>query len=144
MTLYALTQDIFEPGVGDAYPVVRHIFYGKTEKEARGYYDAHLTTDAFMRDCTEKGQWEQVQCKTIEAKGEISHVPSIIGAICISPSQRKLHTAAETLALFLVVPFMAYLAQSKRLPGWARATAGLVGLSTLVVDGYLLYRYIRA
>lgn len=46
---------IYEPdGVGDAYPVVDHIFNGRSFKEAQGYYNAHLKSDAFFSGCVEK------------------------------------------------------------------------------------------
>ena len=38
--------DIYER---DVYPVVSHIFYGKTAKEAYGYFQAHMKTDEFLR-----------------------------------------------------------------------------------------------
>ena len=62
---HALVVDIYEPeGVGDAYPVVRHIFYGESQKEAHGYYESHMKTDEFMRDCVKKKKWKKVRCKT--------------------------------------------------------------------------------
>lgn len=64
MRLWKLVVDIFEPSVGFEYPVVRHEFYGRTKKEAEGYYQAHLTTDAFLRGCVEKKRWKRVQCET--------------------------------------------------------------------------------
>ena len=33
----------------NAYPVVSHIFYGKTAKEAYGYFQSHMKTDEFLR-----------------------------------------------------------------------------------------------
>ena len=38
--------DIYER---DQYPVVSHIFYGKTLKEANEYFQAHMKTDVFLR-----------------------------------------------------------------------------------------------
>jgi hypothetical protein len=140
--IYALRQDIYEKGVGDAYPVVSHIFYGKSENEAKGYYDAHMTTDQFMRDCTKRGRWEQVECKAINEP--IARVPSpVTGATCISAAQRAWHVSGELAAVTLVVPFMAYLATRKQLPAWARVGAAGVGLFSLIVDGYLLTRFLN-
>lgn len=57
--------DIFEPeGAGTDYPVVRHSFYGKTKEEAQGYYESHLKTDDFLKDCVDSNKWEQVKCTT--------------------------------------------------------------------------------
>jgi len=141
--LYALRQDIYEKGVGDAYPVVRHTFFGKTKAEAQGYYNAHMTTDQFMRDCTERGQWDQVICTPKEAGEPIADVPPIRGSICISETQRKVHIGGEVAALALVVPFMAYLTTRKQLPTWARAGAGTIGAISLLLDGYLLVRFLK-
>lgn len=60
--LWFVVVDIFEPSVGYSYPVVRHVFPGKTEEEARGYFEAHMTTDAFMRDCVREGRWSDIKC----------------------------------------------------------------------------------
>ena len=145
--MYALTQDIYEKAVGDAYPVVRHVFYGKTRDEAQRYFDAHMTTDQFMRDCTERGQWDEVVCQPQEAGAPVEHVLPINPAdraICISKRQRAWHVGSELAAVALVVPFMAYLATRKQLPGWARVGAAGVGIFSLVLDGALLYRYLKA
>ena len=54
---FKIIDAIYEPeGPGGYdYPVVEHIFRGETLEEALSYYDAHLTTDEFFRDCTETG-----------------------------------------------------------------------------------------
>ena len=65
---WRLVVDIYEKAVGmpseGGYPVVRHAFYGKTKKECRGYFSAHMGTDAFMSGCVDKGAWETVSCKS--------------------------------------------------------------------------------
>lgn len=43
------------------YPVVSHIFYGKTLKEAKGYLTAHMGTDSFLRAAVNKGYWRDLQ-----------------------------------------------------------------------------------
>lgn len=60
--LWRLVVDIYEPSVGYDYPVLRHVFPGKTKAEAYGTFRAHMTTDAFLRDCIERAQWETVKC----------------------------------------------------------------------------------
>lgn len=64
MRLWVLTVDIYEASVGRAYPVVQHNFFGETQEEALGYYEAHLTTDAFLRGCVERQRWKQIECST--------------------------------------------------------------------------------
>ena len=59
---WRLVVDIYERAVGPGYPVVTHLFYGQTQKEAQGYCDAHLKTDVFFRDCLSEGRWESVDC----------------------------------------------------------------------------------
>lgn len=62
---------------------------------------------------------------------------------CISPRQRQVHVASETVAVLVIAPFLAYLAQRRALPTWARVGAAAVAVGTLVVDGWLLSRYLR-
>ena len=60
---YKLVVDIYEPeGAGTDYPILRHEFFGRTEKEAEGYFRAHLATDTFLRGCVQKRRWRQVGC----------------------------------------------------------------------------------
>ena len=42
----SIQVNIYENNV---YPVVSHIFYGKTKKEAYGYFQSHMKTDEFLR-----------------------------------------------------------------------------------------------
>jgi hypothetical protein len=58
--LWALVIDIYE---SQTYPVVQHVFYGRTQAEAQGYYESHLKTDEFLRGCVERGRWRQVGCR---------------------------------------------------------------------------------
>lgn len=65
MTLYRLVHSIYEPeGAGMRYPILQHVFIGKTREEAIGYFDAHRKTDAFLRGCEERGRWQAVKCVT--------------------------------------------------------------------------------
>lgn len=63
---------------------------------------------------------------------------------CITPRQRDLHVATEAIALVAVAPFMLWLSRRRELEPWARRTALGIAVGTLVVDGYLLSRYVRA
>lgn len=60
----------------------------------------------------------------------------------ISQSQRRLHILSEAAAVTLVAPFMFYVATRKELPSWARFAAAAIGVGTIVVDGYLLAKYV--
>lgn len=62
----------------------------------------------------------------------------------ITPTQRTLHMTTEAVALFAVAPFMIWISGQKSLEPWARKYAMALGLGTLLVDGYLLSRYLRA
>lgn len=63
--------------------------------------------------------------------------------LCVSPEQRTVHVATEAIAVFVFVPFLAYLATRRReltkLERW-----GLWGMvaGTIAVDGSLLYRWV--
>jgi hypothetical protein len=60
---WALTVDIFEPeGAGTEYPVVRHVFFGKTQREAEHYLESHLKSDAFLRACMSGRGYRGIVC----------------------------------------------------------------------------------
>lgn len=59
---------------------------------------------------------------------------------CISPRQRDVHVVSEALALAVVAPFMVYVAVTARDPS-VRAAAAAVAVGTVLVDGWLLYRF---
>jgi len=61
--------------------------------------------------------------------------------IVISKQQRGLHVVSEAMALLITVPFFFYA--SRRLPtAMERKTALWMGVGALVVDGFLLFRYV--
>ena len=62
---WRMVVDIYELSVGYDYPVVRHIFTGRTPEEARAYFQAHLETDEFMRGCVEQRRWRDVVCAPV-------------------------------------------------------------------------------
>ena len=64
MALWACVHRIYESEVGDAYPVVEHVFYGRTRDEAVHYFHSHMKTDSFLRGCETKGRWDGVKCRT--------------------------------------------------------------------------------
>jgi hypothetical protein len=66
--LYVVRIDIFEPSA--PYPVVSHLFYGRTPEEARGNHAAHLQADAFLRACEEEGVYRgNVRCTARTTEG---------------------------------------------------------------------------
>lgn len=67
----------------------------------------------------------------------------MIERVSITKAQRDVHVAAEILGLTVVAPFSFYLATRKTLPAWARAASAGVGLGSLILDGYLLSRYLE-
>lgn len=67
----AVYIDIYENG----YPVVRHIFYGKTLSEARGYEKAHMQTDTFLRDAALKGEFEGMNVRVRRFVRTFSTIP---------------------------------------------------------------------
>lgn len=63
MRLHKLVHSIYEPdGAGMQYPILQHTFIGKTKAEALGYFNAHLTTDAFLRACEKCGRFHDFTC----------------------------------------------------------------------------------
>lgn len=59
--LVELVHEIYE---SPSYPVVVHVFKGKTKEEAQGYFDAHLKTDKFFAQCEKKGKFGDIKCRT--------------------------------------------------------------------------------
>jgi hypothetical protein len=60
--VWGYTVDIYEQTVGPKYPVVQHVFWGKTKAEAKGYYEAHLETDSFFKACIADGKFGDIEC----------------------------------------------------------------------------------
>lgn len=61
--MYAFVHDIFERQQRE--PIVRHVFIAPTEKQARHYYSSHLASDRFLRECQEKGTFDnRVDCRS--------------------------------------------------------------------------------
>lgn len=59
--------DTYEQGM---YPVVTHIFRGKTLDEAKSYFRAHMKTDSFLRSAVNTGYYKgmrtAVEMKEVE------------------------------------------------------------------------------
>jgi hypothetical protein len=58
--IYDLIVQTYEEG--NPVPVVTHIFHGKSAKQARGFYQAHLKADAFLRGCR-RGHFADFKCR---------------------------------------------------------------------------------
>ncbi len=63
------------------------------------------------------------------------------GRVCISKEQADKHIFWETAALFVQVPFMAFLAFQPTLAPVLRVGAAAIAVTTVAVDGSLLGRY---
>jgi hypothetical protein len=62
--LWAVVASTYEADIGDDYAVVSHTFFGRTQAEAVGYFQAHMGTDSFLRGCTEGGHFKSIECRT--------------------------------------------------------------------------------
>lgn len=66
------------------------------------------------------------------------------GSLCVSNTQRRIHIASESAAVFIGIPFLLWLAfkPNREIQPWEKA--GLVGFaaSTLIVDGGLLLSWL--
>ena len=49
-----IVVDIYEREI---YPIVTHIFRGKTMSEAKSYFKAHMKTDSFLRSAVNTGYY---------------------------------------------------------------------------------------
>ncbi len=67
----AIYVDIYE----NSYPVVRHIFYGKTFHEAERYERAHMQTDEFLRCAMTKGYFNDFPVRVKRFVRVFSSIP---------------------------------------------------------------------
>lgn len=56
-----LVVDIFERS--QPFPILTHLFRGRTQQQAEGYFRSHMTTDRFLSDCVTHGRWKDVECR---------------------------------------------------------------------------------
>jgi len=62
----------------------------------------------------------------------------------VSSTQRRVHVAAEVLAVLAVAPFMLYAATREReLRPAEKGLLATAAVGTLVLDSWLLYRFMR-
>lgn len=83
--IFSVTVDTYEDL---DYPIVRHTFYGRTEKEAMGYLEDHRRSDKLLRDC-QKGSFEGIACKNTKHTVRKVPVASIKASGKAKPSQLK-------------------------------------------------------
>jgi len=57
--MYVIRIDIYE---AKSYPIVRHEFRGKSQAEATRYFNAHMNTDSFLRECVKTGFYGNMKC----------------------------------------------------------------------------------
>lgn len=62
MKLYQIRVDIYEAATAYRYPVVTHLFHGRTKDEAQRYHRSHLKSDAFLRACEAGRAYRGVRC----------------------------------------------------------------------------------
>lgn len=64
--------------------------------------------------------------------------------VCIPGAQRNVHLVFEAAALLAVAPLLLWAATREReLTRVEKGALAAVAVSTIVVDGWLLYRYAR-
>ncbi len=57
--------------------------------------------------------------------------------------QRDVHIGSELLALLVVAPFMFALGRNTTLSPSTRRLSTAIGIGTLLVDGYLLHKFVK-
>lgn len=62
----------------------------------------------------------------------------------ISKSQHKVHVVAESIALFVVAPFLLSVSKNEGLTESQRRGLQATAVATILVDGYLLTRWAQA
>ena len=60
--LYRIVSRVYETG-GPGFPVVEHIFNGRTYSQALAFFRAHLRSDSFLRSCLTTGYYTGFSCR---------------------------------------------------------------------------------
>lgn len=69
MKLYQVRVDIFEPAT-PGFPIVTHLFTGKSREQAWHFHEAHRKSDVFMRECEDKHLYAgSVECQAMVSEG---------------------------------------------------------------------------
>ena len=79
------------------YPIVRHTFYGRTEKEAMGYLEDHRRIDKLLKGC-QKGSYEGIACNNTKPTVRKVPVASIKASGKAKPSKLKKDAVKGKLA----------------------------------------------
>lgn len=68
--LYQVRVDIYESATRYEYPVVTHLFHGRTKEEAWKIHASHRESDSFLRECEDKGVFKgRVHCRAQISEG---------------------------------------------------------------------------
>lgn len=62
----------------------------------------------------------------------------------VPQSQRQLHVASESIALLVIAPFLLGVAQTPTLTPAQRQGLRATAIATILVDGYLLTRWLNS
>jgi len=69
--IYQVRVDIFEPST-KGFPVVTHLFNGRSKEEAWHYHESHRKSDRFLKDCEDKHLFAgSVECVATFTEGWI-------------------------------------------------------------------------
>ncbi len=70
MRLYVVRVDILEAASGYVYPIVTHLFRGRTPQEAWSYHEAHRRADSFLSQCEDRQIFgDSVRCRARITEG---------------------------------------------------------------------------
>lgn len=70
MRVFQITHEIFEPdGPSPDVAIVVHVFRGKTQAEAKGYFKAHQGTDSFFAGAVQRGSWNGMRLQSRTSQG---------------------------------------------------------------------------
>jgi len=62
--MWVIVHRTYEKAIGPRRPVVEHRFFGDTRAQAMGVFQAHMQSDAFLRDCQNKQRFGNIDCWT--------------------------------------------------------------------------------
>lgn len=66
MRVYRIVVETFEPS--SSFPIVTHMFQGRTSEQAEAFVVAHEKSDSFFRDCSRLGVFAgKVKCSSRRA-----------------------------------------------------------------------------
>lgn len=70
--IYQVRVDIYEPSI-KSFPIVVHVFNGRTPEEAWHFHGSHRASDRFLRDCEDKDLFAgNVPCRAVVTEGWVT------------------------------------------------------------------------